>query len=437
MASTEVPTPAAAPSSAPRRLRTQAVLAIGLKGVAAASALVLQWLIARIYGPQGTGLFALMATTVTFIGVLAVAGQDYIALRNVAGDLAEGDEGAAGAHADASARIALIATVLGTIAVAGAALYYGAGLQPEMLAILLLAAPVVAGLALGRVYAFVARAGGRILSSQLPDGPITSTVSLLLLGAFALAWMPLAPPSWTLGLVYGVAYLAALGFAYALYRQVRAGWAAAGEAKRLRPLLLAGIPLVVGSSTIYFGDWLIIFTATAVFSPELAGQIRICTLYLSVLYLITLAFDSVLAPAIAAAIRLGERARFRRLYRNYALGSLLFALPLIGAAVLMPERVLALFGPEFVPAAQALRLGALVQAVTIVLGPAGTVLVMAHRERQVLFVNLVGIIILLMGCWLVIPQFGLIGGVAVATFTLLSRRITEVALMMVGPWREV
>lgn len=433
MASIQNPAPGAAPVPAASRLRTQAVLAITLKAVAAGSALVLQWLIARIYGPEGTGLFALMATTVTFIGVLAVAGQDYIVLRNVAGDLAEGNEASARAHGDASVQIALTTTVAGTLAVVAAALYYGSGAQPAMLPILLLAAPVVAGLALGRVYAFTARAGGRVLSSQLPDGPITSVAAMMMLGSMALIWMPLAPPAWTLGLIYGLAYIAALVFAWTLYRKVRAGWAAPATAKPLRPLFMAGLPLVVGSAALYFGDWLIISTATAVSGPELAGQIRICTLYLSVMYVITLAFDSVLAPQLAAAVRLGERARLRRLYGTYAGGSLLFAMPLIGAAIAVPEYVLALFGPEFVPAADALRLGAIVQALTIALGPAGTILVMAHRERQVLVVNAVGVVALLLGCWLVIPGYGLVGGVAVATITLLSRRLTEIVLLARGP----
>lgn len=440
MTSPQTSAPDGAPAATPRLaggLRTQAVLAITLKAGAAGSALLLQWLIARMYGPEGTGLFALMATTVTFIAVLAVAGQDYIALRNVAGDLAEGDEAGAGAHADASVRIAGLSTIAGTAVVAATAFYYGAGVQPAMLPILLLAAPVVAGLALGRVFAFTARAGGRVLSSQLPDGPITSTAALVLLGGAALAWRPEAPPSWTLGLVYGLAYAAALLYAFLLYRQVRAGWKPAAQAKPLRPLLMAGFPLVVGSSALYFSDWLIIFTATSLFSPELAGQIRICTLYLSVIYLVTIAFDSVLAPSMAAAIRLGERARLRRLYRNYALGSLVFALPLIAAALFAPERVLALFGPEFVPAAPALRLGAAVQSLTVALGPAGTILVMAHRERQVLIVNAVGVVVLVLGCWLAIPAFGLIGGVATATLTLLSRRVTEVLLIALGPGRIV
>lgn len=415
-------------------LKLQALVAVGLKAGAAAAALLLQWLIARIYGPEGTGLFALMATTVTFIGVVAVSGQDYISLRNVAGDLAEGKPGEARAHARASVRIAAVSTVLGTLAVGGVALAYGFGLQPEMMPILLLAAPVVAGLSLGRVFSFVARAGGRIISSQLPDGPITSAVSVSLLLIALLTWG--APPSWTLGAVYGIAYVVALVFAFWLYRRVTAPWPGTEPPKPLRPILVAGLPMVLASASPYFSDWAVIFTATAAFGPEVAGQVRIVMMFLSVMYLIFVAFDSVVAPPMASALRLHDMPRFHRIYWQYAMGSLAFNLPLILAALAFPAEILGLFGPEFVPAANALRWAVLLQTVTILLGPAGLVLIMSKRERQVIWVNVVGLLVLIPGCGLLIPQYGVTGGALVAASVLLGKRITEVVLVRTGPWRQ-
>lgn len=415
-------------------LKLQALVAVSLKAGAAAAALLLQWLIARIYGPEGTGLFALMATTVTFIGVVAVSGQDYISLRNVAGDLAEGKPGEARAHARASVRIAAVSTALGTLAVGGVALAYGFGLQPAMMPILLLAAPVVAGLSLGRVFSFVARAGGRIISSQLPDGPITSAVSVSLLLIALLTWG--APPSWTLGAVYGIAYVVALVFAFWLYRRVTAPWPGTEPPKPLRPILVAGLPMVLASASPYFSDWAVIFTATAAFGPEVAGQVRIVMLFLSVMYLIFVAFDSVVAPPMASALRLHDMPRFHRIYWQYAMGSFAFNLPLILAALVFPTEILGLFGPEFVPAANALRWAVLLQTVTILLGPAGLVLIMSKRERQVIWVNVVGLLLLIPGCGLLIPQYGVTGGALVAASVLLGKRITEVVLVRHGPWRH-
>ena len=414
-------------------LQGQAFLAVLLKAMAAVSALLLQWLIARFYGPQGTGLFALMATTVTFIGICAVWGQDYISLRNVAGELAAGHNGDARAYASASARVAAIGTIIGSVAVIVLAFFYRSGVQSQMALILMLATPVVAGISLGRTYAFVARAGGRIISSQLPDGPITSTVSVSLLVAAALAWG--RPPLWTLGAVYGAAYFAALIFAFSLYRRVSADWATLTLAKPLRPLFVAGIPLVLANASPYLADWMIIFTSTSLFSANVAGQIRIVTLFLSVMFLVTIAFDAVLAPSMASALKLREMTRLKRIYRQYVIGSFAFNLPLVLVAVALPGTILSLFGPGFVPAESALRWAVLIQAVTILLGPAGTVLVLAHHERQMLIVNAMGLIVLTMGCLFVIPAYGVTGGALLSALILLTRRLTEVVLMRVGPWR--
>ncbi len=412
----------------------QALFAVALKGAAAVSALLLQWLIARIYGVEGSGLFALMATTVTLIGVMAVAGQDYIALRNVAGDLAEGRPATARSHARVSVRIAAVGGVLGTVATLAVAVAYGASADSAMMPILVLAAPVVVSLSIGRVYAFVARAGGRVLSSQLPDGPITSVAAVIVLVAAMLIWD--APPSWTLGAIYGVAYCAALAFSAILYRKVAAQWPSAdGPGVAMRPILVAGLPLVLGSASPYFSDWLIIFSASAFFSPEVAGQIRIVTLYLSVMYMIFIAFDAVFAPQFASVIRLGDTGQLRRIYWQYALGASAMNLPLVLAALAVPDLILGIFGPEFVAAAPALRLAVAVQAVSILLGPAGTVLIMAHRERQVIWVNAAGLVVLLIGCWWLVPAYGVLGGALVSALVLLAKRLAEVAFMRAGPWR--
>ena len=420
-------------------LQGQAFLAVLLKAMAAVSALLLQKLIAELYGAQGVGLFALMATSVTFIAILSILGQDYIALRNIAGDLAEGNSSSARAHASASVRITGVCTLIGCLALIGLAIFYARGLRPEMMAILLLALPVVPGTSLGRVFGFAARASGRVLSSQMSEGPITSTMSLILLAIFAVSWSH--PPTWTLGLVYGLAYLVSLAFAGWLYSKARSAWKTGTMRPPLRPLVMAGLPLVFANATPYFNDWLIIFTSTAVHSSAVAGQIRIVTLFLSVMYLITIAFDSVFAPEMAKSLRLNEHARFRRSYWQYALGSFALNLPLIAGAVIVPALVLSLFGPEFAVAADALRIGVIIQSLTILMGPAGTVLIMAHRERQIITVNVVGLIVLGLGCAFLIPQGGMwcggvMGGVLTSAGVLFSRRLTEVILMARGPWRH-
>ena len=82
-----------------RGMRGQALAAVMLKAFGVAAAMLLQWLVARSYGAAGQGLFGLMSTTVALTAVVGIFGQDYLALRNIAGDLAENKPESARAHA--------------------------------------------------------------------------------------------------------------------------------------------------------------------------------------------------------------------------------------------------------------------------------------------------------------------------------------------------
>ena len=409
-------------------LNGQALISVGLKATGALLALALQWAVARLYGATGSGLFALMATATTFIGVVAAWGQDFIVLRNVSGDLAENRYDLARGNVRASLRIAVVGTLVGTVAIAGLALLYSGPFgQSKMTPILLWALPVCAGLAIARLFAFTARAGGAVIASQLPDGPLTSLVALLALGIIALVWP--STGTWVLGLVYGVAYASALFYSFALARKVMQRWPTGTAQIDSAPLVRGGMLVALASATPYLTDWLILFTVDATIGTAAAGQVRIVALFTSVMFLVTIAFESVFSPAMAAALRLDRRAEVTRLYRQYAFGSAALALPIVIAAVLFPGLLLQIFGPDFVSAAPALRAAVVIQLLTILLGPAGTILIMGKRESAILIVNAAGALFLVVGCFFLIPHFGVLGGVLASVGTLFVKRMAEIVVV--------
>lgn len=411
-----------------RGMRGQALAAVLLKAFGIAAAMVLQWLVARSYGATGQGLFGLMSTTVALTAVMGIFGQDYLALRNIAGDLAEGKPASARAQAQASIRITLVGGALATLAVATTALVYYEILGSAPTALILLAAlPAVAALAIGRLFAFIARAGGDIFRSQLVDGPITSGLGALLVAALWL--MPERPPVWALGVAYSLSYLVALALGLTIGRRALAAWPCPAAPAPTRPLLVSGVSRVVGYASPFLADWSIIFAMTAIWGAAAAGLVRVPTLFLNAMLLVALSFDAVFAPKMAAALRLKDHAALKRLYRNYVLGSLGMNVPVVLALTLAPELVLGLFGPEFVAAAPALQLGALAMALTVAMGPAGLVLVMSHNERLTYLSNGFGLLVLALGCWLVIPRFGIPGGILTFAAVQLGKRIAEFALV--------
>lgn len=411
-----------------RGMRGQALAAVLLKAFGIAAAMLLQWLVARSYGATGQGLFGLMSTTVALTAVIGIFGQDYLALRNIAGDLAEGKPESARAQAQASIRITLIGSAIATAVVAATALVYYQVLDSATTALILLAAlPAVAALAIGRLFSFIARAGGNIFKSQLVDGPITSGVGALLVAALWL--LPERPPVWALGIAYSLSYLAALAVGLSIGRRALAAWPCPAKRAPTRPLLVSGVSRVVGYASPFLADWSVIFTMTAIWGAAAAGLVRVPTLFLNAMFLVALSFDAVFAPKMAAALRLKDHATLKRLYRNYVLGSLGLNVPVLLALTLAPELVLSVFGAEFVAAAPALQLGALAMALTIAMGPAGLVLVMSHNENLTYVSNIFGLVVLALGCWLVIPRYGVPGGILVFAAVQLGKRIMEFALV--------
>lgn len=411
-----------------RGMRGQSLAAVLLKAFGIGAAMLLQWLVARSYGATGQGLFGLMSTTIALTAVVGLFGQDYLALRNIAGDLAEAKPASARANASASIRIAAIGSALATFAVAMTALVYYKVLDSAPTAQILLAAlPACAALAMGRLYSFIARAGGDIFRSQLVDGPITSGLGVLLVGMLWL--LPQRPPVWSLGIAYSLSYLVALAIGLWIGRRAMAAWPRPAETAPVRPLVVSGVSRVVGYASPFLSDWAIVFSMTALWGAAAAGLVRVPTLFLNAMFLIALAFDAVFAPKMAAALRLKDHAALTRLYRNYVIGSFGLNVPVIAALTLAPELVLGVFGPEFVAAAPALQLGALAMALTVLLGPAGLVLVMSHNERLTYISNGFGLLLLAIGCWFIIPRFGVTGGIVTYAGVQLGKRLMEFALV--------
>ena len=122
----------------------------------------------------------------------------------------------------------------------------------------------------------------------------------------------------------------------------------------------------------------------------------------------------VMGPMLSRAIASKEMGQAQHLIRQcalaaFGLGTTLCIVLFIGAAL-----YLALFHPDFVPAAPAMRILLAAQFFALVFGPVSTIMVMLGRERTVLYANLMAIALNLTLNMLLIPRFG-IEGAAIAT----------------------
>ncbi len=403
------------------RLRNQVIWSFALKGLGAALALVVSWVVARLYGPLGSGLYAIGQTSVQVIGFVALIGLDSIMLRTMAGEIRVDRRDLARGAVGVAARVALPASVLAALVLLALHPLIARALDtPGTARVLAIVSPAVIGIVAMRLSSFALRGVGKPLLSQSMEGPLTSGLAIIMLGVLAAA--PVLPPVWLLSVIYTVSMLctALLGW-IAYWRAVRA-WPVA-MAPPLRPMLTAGVPVMISIVAGFAIDWLSMLLTSTLASPAAAGTLRVAAQTLLITTLVTSSFDAVIGPQIAASWKVGEKQRIASLLRKTILGSLVAISPVFAVVLIWPEMVMGFFGPEFVGGATALQIVAIGNLVALSGGPVGSLLIMSGHERWSVSFALASIVLLVvLSVWLV-PIYGVTGGAIALTGAMIFRRI--------------
>jgi O-antigen/teichoic acid export membrane protein len=406
------------------RVRFQALSAIALKAFGALAAFVLQFVIARAFGAEGAGLYAAAATTCVLISTAAVFGQDFVVMRNVAAELRVDRTDLAHGFAKISYRIAGIGAVAGTAVTLLLILPAGLVLDNTPLRDILLASvPAIAGLVALRMASYLTRGAGSVIGSQVLEGPFTSGFCLIAVSAIALSGAQLQ--AWTLGFVYSLATVTAGLVGYLMYRGLTRSWPPASKAEGVGPSLMAGLPILISLFTAYLVDWAATFSMTVYHGSASAGQLRVATQFFAIISLIIVSLDSVLAPRLAAAFKVGDIGNVTRLYKRTIWATLLLSSPVYLGGYIFSDNIMLIFGDDFLPGSSALKTLALLHFCIILCGPAGTVIMMAGKERWVLASAVAGTLVLALLCFWAVPAFGIIGGALAAAGTILIRRLVE------------
>lgn len=403
------------------RLRTQVIWSFALKGLGAALALAVSWGVARLYGSLGSGLYAIGQTTVQVIGFVAIIGLDSIMLRTMAREVRVDRRDLARGAVAVAVRVALPTALLMALLLlllgprlASAIAEPGAGL------VLAIVSPAVVGIVAMRLGSFALRGAERPILSQVLEGPLTSGLAVIMLGGLALA--PVLPPVWVLALVYTASMLITAAFGWIAWWRVVRHWPAAVRPPA-RPMLIAGVPVMISVVTGFGIDWLSIMLTSYFASPQAAGTLRVAAQTLLVTNLVVASFDAILGPRLAANWRMGEKAAIARAMRQTIIGCMAAASPLFILVLGWPELVMGLFGPEFVSGATALQIIAIGNLAALSSGPVGTLLIMSGHERWSIGFSLVGIAVLIgLSIWLV-PIHGVTGAAIAVTSTIFARRI--------------
>ena len=408
-------------------LRIQMAIGFGAKGLTAVASFALNWLIARRFGASGVGLFGVAQTTALMGSTLALMGLEYVTVRQVAKLLKLGLSG----EARRTLFAALRQTALTSLALAGGLFLFSdpfarvvleQGDVARFLAVMAFAIPIVA---LAKIASAALRGSGQVLASQSIDGPIGTGLTAAVLGI--LVWTGGARDPLLPAILYVAFGLLATSVAWLLLlREVRRWNPSSGPAPTL---IRMGVPILAIAMSQMFVDWFALLVLTAQGDPAQAGLFRIAYQVVSVLNLLNVASEGILAPVIAQEHATGNRARIAVVMARTSALLVTLASPLLLVCFFAPQWILGLFGPEFIGAALALRILAVGQLVNLALGPIGGVLVMTHNERWSLAYGIAAALMCAGLCLWLIPLYGTTGAAIAVTSALLFRRLAGAAIV--------
>ena len=413
---------------------------LGLRGLGMGLQFAISVLAARLLGVEGFGVYTYAFVWVAVLGLVAQLGFGSLAAREMPDRAAAGD--ASGARRYLRFAGAATALAVGGIAAALAGAEAAGAAVPFGWALLALGVALQAG---GALVAGALAGLQRIVASQMVE--VTLRPLIMFAGLAALA---AAPGAAAAGVDARDVYLLAVGatgasLAVAIVLLVRAmGRDLPGDGApppapnpvpraEARAWALGALALLATAITTVMMTNLDILMIGAMAPPDEVGRYRAASRGVDVILIATGVAIQVMGPMLARALAGEDRGAARGLITRAAATMMAAGLPLCAAFFVLAETYLGLFGPEFVPAAAAMRILVASQAIAILCGPAGMALIMMKRERLALWLNLAALAVNLGLNLLLIPIYGL-EGAAVATLVSVAgvRIAMAVALLRAG-----
>lgn len=375
----------------------------------AASVYLTQAVISRHLGDEGLGQYALSFSWCLVVTEIALIGVPSAAVRFVGAGLAVADEehlGTVRGFVRRTRQITSATTVLaaGLAALGGWLFLPPGGLRTSFL-IAMAGVPVMASL---RLYGSFALAGSWLVHFSLPNNVLRPGI-FLALGAIALRLWPGTDVPRLLVIHMGITALIAVFSTAMIARRLHLRFRDAAPRYETRLWMRTATPLLLVSlATAYFPDVATITLGR--FLPH-EGIAQFAAAFRTAFFIGfgAIAVDSASLPRFSAAFGRGDMARLQReVTRATALKT---AGALFGFAVLwiFGDRILSLFGAEYVASHGALLVLAAAQVVPALLGPGAQLLGVTGHQRDGQTGSVGGLLALPVLLALLSPRFGVLG----------------------------
>lgn len=385
-------------------------VAFVLKIAGAGLSFLLYMLVARQLGAAGSGIFFLALGIITPIAVLARFGMDNSLIRFVSVHAHEHEWSQVRGVMRHALRLGLGFAVL-TVAVLElvsggvSEMVFG---KPELTIPLRWMALAVVPLVVAALFASALQGLKSIRDSILILSVLPALLSIPLVMLLSSAWGVNGAAQ-----AYLVGTVLTGGYGIWAWRRKSRAWPTAAEFK-LKALLASSLPILAVTLLQQLMGVVPTLVLGILGNSAEVGIFSAALRTAGLVSLVLIAGNSILGPKFSVLYRNGDMQTLDRVVRQGALMMTLMALPAILVFLLFPEWIMGWFGGEFVTGANMLVIMALGQLVNVMTGSVGVLLMMTGKEKELLGVSTVAMLIGLILSLVFIPQYGGTGA-AVAT----------------------
>ncbi|MDF1820578.1 MAG: oligosaccharide flippase family protein [Alcanivoracaceae bacterium] len=392
-------------------------------------------LLARLLGVEGYGFYAAVVAMLNLLVIPSQFGFPVLATREIARADTAQDMSMLRGVMGGSFRLVLLFSMV-TVTLTCLSLIYlpvpESLRRPEVIWLVAALVPLAAATAL--LVAWL-RGIGNVVLAMVPEQVVKPLGLLTVLSAFFLLGRSGEIDALDALSFYFLATMAALLVAlYHCARRLRPRIAGARPQTSYKAWLLASVPIGLSGALQIMNGQADLLLLGALGSLEDVGIYRVA-IQLSLLVLFfKQVVNSVLAPRFASLWSSNDRASLQRLVRRSSLLMVFSALPILLFFLVLGEWAISLaFGADFAGAYDVLLILLAGQLVNVGAGSVGLLLNMTGHSRDVLRAVFFGSAFLVIGCLLLVPEYGAAGAavanaVSVTTWNLIMFASVRVRL---------
>lgn len=393
-----------------KELITGGLVSLALKTFAGTIGFIVTVFITRLLGAEDSGLFYLALTIITLLAAMYRLGLEHVATRFVGAYSAEQDWRAVNGLYRASVFfICAIGIPLTLLFVSFAdwlasVLFQKPDLGPLLSIMLFAALPF----ALYWLHAHCFQGLKDMFGFQVFQNLASMLLLLTGIGVYMISFQTLQLDLMVVGKLYLAATLMTLFFA--MLRWLRKPWVSFTEAEfDTSKIMRMAIPMygvtIIGFATTSMSQ----ITLGIAHSAADLGVYNAAFRTAMLISLILMATNSIVLPKYASLFHQNKLSELHRLVILTTRIMIALCIPVLLLMLSYSEKIMSVFGSEFITGAPALVILTVGQFINVATGSVAGLLHMTGNERYSLVVTSITLIVMLILCLTLIPQYGLVG----------------------------